>query len=463
MKQPDKSDVEPRLFFTEPWDPIVTRRGDPLGLRALSDEFADVVAPGLSNRIRDGRWVTILAWSLLRSHQVFRAMGEQSVDSREQQRQRYAWLQPLELMWVARTLKSGVDLRGRSLAGQRAVKRWLDHRGHGTRFGMSAEQSRAYRQTGMYGGFRLGFRRWPGLTRAGDGWTPDDATFRLARWLDKNMGSTRPEWSCDAESETPRRVSLSKGSEDKWWIKHWPEFFKMVRGADVRTLPRPRDEFCRLPEASLLKPVLFFESDKDGSRRLKVALKSGKCTGGTHLDLCKHLSSEFSDDPVFHALPHFSRLADAGVEAMAFIAAMISNGPTMGLTSIANNPAAPRVCKELYAAARVWEKTKRPPLRHIDTADRLSEAIRSPKPTECLTALLHHHETHGGGLRWFVLRGKPCAVEPRTPPRRVSSRYRFRLWPLCRLAVQCGVLTKMPSALLSSREMDEDTQEDSDE
>jgi hypothetical protein len=52
----------PRLkklaIFTEPWDPIVVRRGDALGLLALTNMFAETVAPGLSNRVRDGRWVT---------------------------------------------------------------------------------------------------------------------------------------------------------------------------------------------------------------------------------------------------------------------------------------------------------------------------------------------------------------------------------------------------------------------
>ena len=64
---------EPRLLFTAPWEPIVVRKGDALGLRAFADQFAEALAPGLSNRVRDGRWVTILAWCLTRSHEVFHA------------------------------------------------------------------------------------------------------------------------------------------------------------------------------------------------------------------------------------------------------------------------------------------------------------------------------------------------------------------------------------------------------
>jgi hypothetical protein len=94
-------------------------------------------------------------------------------------------------------------------------------------------------------------------------------------------------------------------------------------------------------------------------------------------------------------------------------------------------------------------------LRHIDTAHLFADAIRSARPDECLAALLQHHEGHGGGLRWFVLRNG--WVEPRTPWRAGSSRYRFRLWSLCRLAAQCGVLQKgMPMALRQDYEAKED-------
>ena len=61
---------------------------------------------------------------------------------------------------------------------------------------------------------------------------------------------------------------------------------------------------------------------------------------------------------------------------------------------------------------------------------------------------------YGGGLRWFVLRND--RVEPCTPWRGGSSRYRFRLWSLCRLAAQCGVLRDMPIALREDAEAEED-------
>jgi hypothetical protein len=49
----DEITYEPRLLFTEPWDPIVVRRGDALGLLALTNVFAETVAPGLSKSATD--------------------------------------------------------------------------------------------------------------------------------------------------------------------------------------------------------------------------------------------------------------------------------------------------------------------------------------------------------------------------------------------------------------------------
>jgi len=131
------ADSGPRLLFTAPWEPVVVRRGDALGLRALADQFVDALAPDLSDRVRDGRWVTILAWCLVRSQEVFHASGGRFVATRAQQQERYAWLRPLELMWVARTIALAKDWRDRSLSGQRRVRPWYEDDAQGTdRFGM---------------------------------------------------------------------------------------------------------------------------------------------------------------------------------------------------------------------------------------------------------------------------------------------------------------------------------------
>lgn len=49
-------------YFTAPWESVPIRRGDALGLRAGTDYFADIIAPGLSNGTSDARWITLLSW-----------------------------------------------------------------------------------------------------------------------------------------------------------------------------------------------------------------------------------------------------------------------------------------------------------------------------------------------------------------------------------------------------------------
>src|ERR1700730_7354058 len=94
-------------LLTAPWEPIAVRRGDPLGFRTLSNRFADIIAPDLSNRTQDARWLTILAWCLCVSeHAPWRSAKETAdsrwVRTREGANRRYEWLRPLELLWVTR-------------------------------------------------------------------------------------------------------------------------------------------------------------------------------------------------------------------------------------------------------------------------------------------------------------------------------------------------------------------------
>jgi hypothetical protein len=452
-----KTYPESRLLFTAPWEPVIVRRGDALGLRALADQVADALAPDLSNRVRDGRWVTILAWCLARSHEAFHASGGRCSVTREDQSSRYAWLRPLELMWVARTISLADDWQERSLAGQRRVRPWYEDTDQTlNRFGMSEDQFRAYRQTGMYGGYRVVFRKWPEMTVQGDGWTPGKATIELAKWLDAKLGKAKPAWLLHASDRDevgfPKPNKRSLGKEHEWWLRQWNSFDKRGRNADENTLPRRRDDSRVLPEGNLLKPRIF-GNDPKGLLRLRVTREVAKASARTHIEVCRHLASAFGSDPNFLLLPHLSRLADAGMAAMDFIAQSLQNRSQIEISSLAALPKATPICEELIAAAHAWHTNAQMQLRHIETAHRFAAAIRTQQPRRCLEALLHHHEVHGGGLRWFVLRKDK--VEPRSPWRAGSSRYRFRLWPLCRLGAQCGVLHDMPTALNEDVEVDE--------
>lgn len=434
----------PRRLFTAPWEPIVVRRGDALGLGALAERFADEVAPDFSNRVTDGRWVTILAWCLCRSHAVFHKTGRRSVRTRPLARERYTWLRPLELMWVARTiLLLDDDGSGRPLAGRRRVNLWIKGDQDAPRFAMTEDQFRAYRQTGMYGGYRVAFRKWPRMTRGGDGWTPDAACSGLSEWLDGKLRAAKPEFSND---EIPvRRWSLWKANQAGWWLENWPEFNSGGKNAEHDTLPTRRTDTRKLPEAHLLKPVIF-GPELAGKRRSLVAKLLSMSKATDHQGAVEHLAREMNDNDVVQLLPAFATLADAGMELMDAISARSRNNPILGIAELAKRSEIQKHCKKLVAASKAWTTRKKAvTVRHLETADQFAARFSVGTTRECLIALLNHHEQHGGGLRWFVLRNDQ--VIARANFHGNSSRYRYRLWPLCRLAAQCGVIPSMPPSL----------------
>ena len=170
----------------------------------------------------------------------------------------------------------------------------------------------------------------------------------------------------------------------------------------------------------------------------------------THLAACEALSRRFPADPAIRCLPTFSALADAGIEMMERVAEQISFHGMAHVRDIASQPGVVEQCARLYEAARIWLQTAPREVRHIDSAYQFAETFTSSRPSECLLKLVQHHERFGGGQRWFI--EHDGVIEQRIPPHGVSSRYRFRLWPLCRLGVQCGVLRTMPQGLIDEIE-----------
>lgn len=225
------------------------------------------------------------------------------------------------------------------------------------------------------------------------------------------------------------------------------------RHAEENTLPRLRADFAKLPEAHILEPLVFGD-DRDGVRRRKVALEIQKAAAADHFEVCDRLGAAFRNDATIEVLPRFTRLADAGMMAMDLIATALGNKSSVALKDVAAHFNAAAVCSELRSAADAWRGAGAMQPRHIEQAHRFASAITTQQPLECLRAVLEHHEIHGGGLRWFVLRDRK--VEARSRPRAGSSRYRFRLWSLCRLGAQCGVLRGMPAALRGDNEAEEE-------
>lgn len=433
-------------FFTAPWDPVYVRRGDALGLRGLNDLLGDLVAPGLTNRTHDARWVTILAWCLARSHEVWMASGGDLIRGRDDAALRYAWLRPLELMWVARTLRLVPDdARGRQLHGQRRVRAWLRYQPRPPRFAMSDDQYQGYRQTGMYGAYRTLLRSLPAMTRSRDGWTPDSSCHLLAKETDKLLAKAR--FTPDAERERKIRRDW-QGREDEWWLDKWQGF----DAGSEKSLPHKRSVVVELEEASSLQSLLF-GADAAGVRRARVASMLSGSRARDHQALCEELADALKGEPDgarIAMIPTFAVLADAGVETMDAVSEELAHnreGPGLSLSGLARRPAIQAACTSLGDAARRWLASERVEVRHVESADRLAHAVASGTTKDRLEALLHHHTAHGGGVRWFVV--KDGVVEPKLrPSERGSSRYRFRLWPLARMAVQAGETSTVPAALI---------------
>jgi hypothetical protein len=443
------------LYFTAPWEPVAERRGDALGLRALTDELAEVLAPGISNRTEDLRWVTILSWCLHYSNEVWQRIQKDNLSGRRFEQERYAWFRPLELMWIARTgILTKKVWQGRQLPGQRAVATWLRAGGESERFGLSIDQFRKYRQTGIYGAYRIAFRRWPGLSRNGDGWTPGKECIDLKNFIDDQLGiASRPDTDTQIKTKTWRE------REHEWWLKTWSNF---DRGSPVlmrRNLPRLREDSSALEEARLIRPVLFGENDQQGSeanRRRKTVKVASTSSARTHVELCDELAAQLKgESPELAVLPDFTRLADAGLELMDEIYASVGDGsPPGGITigDIAKRVAVRDHCARLRNVAKRWSRRSQPlgSIRHLEAANRFAKSVNTRSNEECIKNLVAYHERDGGGVRWFLLRDGRVMPNALFRPGS-AARYRFRLWPLCRMAVQCRQIRSMPKSLALER------------
>lgn len=426
-------------YFTAPWNPDSVRRGDALGFRAGADYFADLLAPGLSNSTIDARWITLLSWCLQWSHVAWRNAGGGDISRRDGQRQRYAWLRPLELLWVARTLKSGQDTG--KLRGRQSIERWFATNLQSSDFDMSSDQFRRYRQIGMYGAYRVVFRKVPGLT-IGDGWTPSDTALKLAALVNDSLpGKSR--LKKEQYENGVKWGHWSGGKEARYWVEHGWNSWATKGGF----LPTPKDAVNKpLPqkERDLLKPALF---GKDSVRQITAKVLASAKGAKSHADLCEALakSSELSralKTAALASLPAFSRFADAAMDAMRELWSEINSDKTEqapAIAKIAQSEDLAIMLNELQKASHAWLKAPgRNEFPHGQVVTELAEAMRDASTTLTqLQALTRHHTKHGGGRRWFE--EKDAKLGPLVPRKGiVASNYRFRLLSLCRLAAQSG-------------------------
>lgn len=444
------------------------RRGDALGFRGLADQYADALAPDLSNGTVDARWITLLSWCLKASHEVWaKAEGESGLGSRAAQQRRYAWLRPLELLWVAWTLQAG-EAGGRQLRGQRAVRKWLAGGARGENFGMPPEQFRRYRQTGLYGAYRTLMRRVPGFTlgeRGPDGWTPSTVVNGLFDHVNRRL--PKHVRFRDEVLDGGTHWGRWREQEDRWWMKAGWDW--EVGGLE-ELLPTEAGVSKLLPgeERELLKGCLF---PKDHRRLVVARALRGVEPGSRHVDLCDLLARDpvlmsSGAGPLLATLPAFTRLADAGMDAMRALWAAVGASDQAGgpeVADLASVPALQQPLLRLVESSRTWNaRPDTAMMRAGETVVLLAGAMAGARTAgEQLRALARHHELHGGGLRWFrVRRGR---VEPLLPQNgAAASPYRFRLWPLARLARQCGVADTR-TALEAALSRDDDAPDEGDE
>ncbi len=436
------------------------RRGDPLGFRTLSNRFADIIAPDLSNRTQDARWLTILAWCLCVSEHAPWRSAEETADSRwvrtrEGANRRYEWLRPLELLWVTRAAYLlDMNTSGRQLPGIRAIKRWNEDGRTDSHFGLSEDQWNRYRQTGIYGAYRVLFRKLPGLTKGGDGWTPDEHAFKLAEVAIRCLGKK------GLPDIAPEKPISGKAQPETYWRNAWKTWTAANSPSSAEFLPENRTlirSITHKEERRVLENLLFIETDRGQQRRRVASIMAGS-KAGDHTELCEEIARALADQPSGQAialLPSFTRFADAALDTLlAMWASFFQRGsrePAIPLSDLARNPGVTEPLDAAVTQAKAWLRARRTndafplPLGQVDSlATRLTAADRQ-KRTDQIAALVEHHMIDGGGLRWMALQSD--RVVPTAPTRFLdASPYRFRLWQLCRLATQCGVIKRMPEA-----------------
>jgi hypothetical protein len=428
-------------YLSAPWEPVTVRRGDSLGFRAAADHFADLLAPDLSNATSDARWISILSWCLAWSHAAWRRAGGGDLSRRDVRSARYAWLRPLELLWVDRTLASG-QATGQ-LRGRRSIERWREADRRLPNFAMSADQFRRYRQVGTYAAYRVVLRAVSGLT-TGDGWTPAATGLQLAKLVNDSLPREARLQHAHLEHGT-KWGSWRDGNEVRFWLERGWRSSSAKAGGFLPTADDAVGKRLSEPERRLLAPALFGA----GHVRSITAEALARATSAlTHADLCDALagSSALSQKvaPASLApLAAFSRFADAALDAMRFLWNELNHD------SITQSPAVATLARSAELRSRLdvargagtrWLRDSgRRGFVHAEVVTRLAEALRDARaPIDQLRALSQHHHVHGAGRRWFHEQaGKmvPLMVDSGIP----ASDYRFRLRSLCRLAAQCGV------------------------
>jgi hypothetical protein len=448
-------------FYTAPIEDISVRRGDPLGMRAAAEDMAEMLAPGLSNRTTDARWISILCWALDQSYSAWRAVGsaddDGTVGTPQAGKELYRWLRPLEMLWLARTVTATDDRgKGRQMPGVRAVRRWLNDDPRPNSFDPSAYER--YRFTGIYGAYRVALRSLPGLTVGGDGWRLDT----LGRDLAKLVGS-------HVQYIHTHRMTKGRRPEPE---RYWERSFHWQRGTkDYLPTLLARPKRLPNPERDFLRRALFSSdggSDEQRAARVRrraVAEAAASSSAATRWGLLADVARVLGKGRIIEELrllSPFCELADAGIEAMNACWRVVIQGnyTTTGFARVSEVLTISEIRDALDAlasAAKRWQREATKAHRRVAVADELAEGIlkSGDQRIRQLQAILRHHGRFGGGLKWVAVEGD--AIKPLAPVTAgAASEYAFRITALSRLGVQCGIIEEMPRALRTSAELAEE-------
>ena len=435
--------IEHGWFYTAPLERFGERRGDPLGFRLIADDIADALVPGLSNGTQDGRWLTIVCWILRLVQPNVRNCGTSKVDREEA----YKWVRPGELLWVAAALThdSGRNKSNRWLPQKTAVKRWIDTEQRLEQpFGLSADAWNRYRFAGPYGTWRT-FLRQSGITLPDGFVLADGLGHSLADILDNIMAKKKVIPTIPFEK-------ASQGIPEKSWVQRFANWKELP----VEVLPTDRKNPSKLPEAKLLEAILFDKenTDKKSGIRRKVLeeIKKPAMIKLAHPDLAGHLCDRCTNIP---HVAKFTRFCDAGIDAITTLinAANVVHQPdhTTAYKDVVLNVDVVKAMKAFGKEARQWMNLK-------ETDDRRYACVRDLANSVCTAGsdsttiartLIDHHTHYHQGRHWLQSAGKEHfrLIEAGDSGR--PSGYTYRLWTLCRLGVQAGLLKKdqIPSSM----------------
>lgn len=427
-------------FLTAPEHAIQLRRGDPLGLRNITNEAADLLAPGLTNRTIDARWLSILSWALVHSERAWKKAGGAELVTAQEREHRYTWLLPLELLWVKRSLLCGGEgYQALQWPGYRSLRQWS---GSEPDFGMTERQRRNHRQLGAYGAYRV-LLRTARFTQGDDGWTPDEHVRCLADYVDGQleMDDAQPRWT-----KRPNRDA------SQWWLQTgWREW----RGSGSARSPivlTPSTSIKKLSadERRILAPALF-----DDEVRARTATAIDRSEASDYVVLCSELAASLpteGGDARLRSLGLLARLNDAGVRLLRATAAVIKTGEDASRRIVAHDDVAAALDAFTKAATR-WNKARHAKaFGYVSEADRLAAvATRARGSGALFTGFVDHHLQHGSGEPWLVRDDNRLLLQGARAGTHAGG-FGYRLHALSRLALQCGVTSHIPPALSNAIE-----------